>query len=149
MTWAFDWGRFGVLSCQASTVTGNSFYNSHALPHTTLRTDYLDFWNDKSAFSLQRVSDRTGHSKRMSNPSSNLPQAPKSLSLRDKNEFDLPQTSNSSTNQLSFHGLPSSAHSFSVSYSIVGKGNLFDFATRFTWITARNRTRNRGSLQWM
>jgi len=81
----------------------------------------------KGAFLLHRASGplRTGPSRQTSDPlemeRKGLVQSALDVGVRPfvsqrQNEADLPQTSNSSTNQMVFHGVPSNVHSFSVSH---------------------------------
>jgi len=70
-------------------------------------------------------------------------------SLKQNSSDDLPRTFDSSTNEIVFHGLPSKAYSFPVSYLDHYKLEfVFDFATIFTKKTAQSCVENRGDWQW-
>jgi len=109
----------------------------------------------RGAFSLHRASGppRAGRSRRTSYPQKwsekassgpprTLSRTSDRLSPRDKMSI----TSDSSTNQMVFHGVPSNVHSFPVPYQDHWKGKLFDFATIFTQLTEQGCTGRRGNL---
>jgi len=74
-----------------------------------------------------------------------LSRMPEHPSPRDKMSPICLGTSESSTNQKVFHGLPFTH--FRSHATIIGKGNLFDFTTIFTWLTARSCTGQRGTMK--